>query len=162
MLFRSSFYACRNQRSRRLICGQGCIKPPSTIRHSAGLNDYSEHSPAPRISTAYAQTTTIAQYRRTELAGRTPGLPGLTRWFLDFDEKVCPSRGIWQNKPAMVCNGLRLYTQCFANRTRSLSLRAFAVVSSVQYQIAVSDCHTGFQDHHFTSINIESGRSVAW
>jgi hypothetical protein len=33
---------------------QGCIKPPSSIRHSGGLNDYSGHSLAPGISSADA------------------------------------------------------------------------------------------------------------
>jgi hypothetical protein len=36
------------------ILYQGCIKPPSSIRHSAGLNDLSEHSLSHRISSADA------------------------------------------------------------------------------------------------------------
>jgi hypothetical protein len=35
-------------------CDQGRIKPPSLIRHHGGLNDYSGHSLAPRISLADA------------------------------------------------------------------------------------------------------------
>ena len=37
---------------KHFIHGQGCIKPPRSIRHSTGLNDLSGHSLSPRISSA--------------------------------------------------------------------------------------------------------------